>query len=116
MFCLGTDKIQLGYTILEDGTVLTASQVDEMFPPVSEGSRSGHSSGASSPGVDDPDRYVIQENSLLSCGYDDSRTNSDPRMSFSPAPRSGDTSPGRKREFGITAKKGAIHVERRFNA
>ena len=70
MFCLGTDKIQLGYTILEDGTVLTASQVDEMLPYVSEGSRSGHSSGASSPGVDDPDRYVIQEDSLLSCGHD----------------------------------------------
>lgn len=61
MVCLGTDKIQLGYTVLEDGTVLTASQVDEMAPPVSPSSRSGHSSGASSPGVDDPDRYVASE-------------------------------------------------------
>lgn len=61
MFCLGTNKIQLGYTILEDGTVLTASQVDEMAPPIAEGSRSGHSSGASSPGIDDPDRYVFVE-------------------------------------------------------
>lgn len=58
MFCLGTDKIQLGYTILEDGSVLTASQVDQM-DLLAYGSRSGHSSGASSPGVDDPDRYVI---------------------------------------------------------
>ena len=61
MFCLGTDKIQLGYTLLEDGTVLTASQVDEMDPPVSDSSKSGHSSGASSPGVDDPDRYVTSK-------------------------------------------------------
>lgn len=56
MFCLGTDKIKLGYTILEDGTVLTASQVDEMYPDIPDSSRSGHSSGASSPGIDDPDR------------------------------------------------------------
>lgn len=61
MFCLGTDKIQLGYTILEDGTVMTASQVDGLAYPLSESSRSGHSSGASSPGVDDPDRYVVSE-------------------------------------------------------
>lgn len=57
MFCLGTDKIQLGYILLEDGEVLTASQYDDI-PPVSDSSRSGDSSGASSPGVDDPDRYV----------------------------------------------------------
>lgn len=61
MFCLGTDKIQLGYTVLDDGTVLTASQVDEMALPIAASSRSGHSSGSSSPGVDDPDRYVAPE-------------------------------------------------------
>ena len=58
MFSLGTNKIQLGYTILEDGSVLTVSEADEM-DSLAYGDRSGHSSGAPSPGVDDPDRYVI---------------------------------------------------------
>ena len=59
MFCLGTNKIELGYSILEDGSVLTASQVDGLAYGSSDSSRAGHSSGAASPGVDDPDRYVI---------------------------------------------------------
>ncbi|KAL9077001.1 MAG: hypothetical protein Q9161_000634 [Pseudevernia consocians] len=57
MFSLGTNKIQLGYTILEDGSVLTVSEVDEM-DSLAYGSWSGHSSGAPSPGVDDPDSPV----------------------------------------------------------
>ncbi|KAL9133523.1 MAG: hypothetical protein Q9175_005299 [Cornicularia normoerica] len=60
-----------------------------MAPPVADSSRSGHSSGASSPSIDDPD---------------------------SPAPGSGSMSPGKKRELGMTAKKGMMYVERRFNA
>ena len=57
-FCLGTNKIELGYSILEEGSVLTASQVDGLAYGSSDSNRAGHSLGASSPGVDDPDRHV----------------------------------------------------------
>ena len=61
MFCLGTNKIELGYSILEDGSVLTASQVDGLAYGSPDSSRSGHSSGAASPSVDDPDQYVSSD-------------------------------------------------------
>lgn len=64
MFCLGTNKIQLGYTIFESGTIFTAFEVYAMDPPASESSKSGHSSGAPSPGIDDPDRCVFSERLL----------------------------------------------------
>ena len=141
MFCLGTNKIELGYSILEDGSVLTVSQVDGLAYGSSDNSRAGHSSGAASPGVDDPDRNVIAKRfQLLSClgthsqemGWNKKlfrpsdlslhfetfikRRPTDFEKPYSPAPDSGSTSSGREREIGMTAKKGTIHAERKFNA
>lgn len=88
MFALGVEKIQTGYTLLQDGEVLTRAQVNAIDPPPSPDSISGHSDGSSSPGIDDPD---------------------------SPAPGSGSSSGG-KRDLGMTAKKGYLVAAQRFRA
>lgn len=51
MYALGVEKIQAGYTILEDGQCLTRDQVNLIDPPPSPDSMAGHS-------------YVLSELSL----------------------------------------------------
>ena len=57
--CLGTNKIELGCLLLDDRLLLTATQVNGLAYGSSDSSRAGHSSGAASPVVNDPDVYVI---------------------------------------------------------
>ena len=54
-FCLANDLIGLGYTVLEDGRVMTAAQMEALDPPVPDSFRAGHRNGSVTRFVDDPD-------------------------------------------------------------
>lgn len=140
MSCFGTNETELRYLILENGSVLTVSQVNGLAYGSSDSSRSSYSSGAASPSIDDPNRSMttnyfpstpisanpLARNRLESEALSPSRAvftllnisrkrQIDFMTSISPAPDSGSTSSCRKREIGMIAEKRTMHAENKSN-